>query len=82
MFRKDGTVHAGNSSGITDGAAAVLVMDAAGARELGVVKRWTASDGTGHDEYLEHCQPPVLCWRDDRCEDAANVLEGVALKNA
>jgi acetyl-CoA C-acetyltransferase len=26
VFRKDGTVHAGNSSGITDGAAAVVVM--------------------------------------------------------
>lgn len=26
VFRKDGSVHAGNSSGITDGAAAILVM--------------------------------------------------------
>lgn len=36
IFRKNGTVHAGNSSGITDGAAAVLIMSAATARELGV----------------------------------------------
>jgi len=36
VFRKDGTVHAGNSSGITDGAAACLVMPAAEARKLGV----------------------------------------------
>jgi acetyl-CoA C-acetyltransferase len=33
---KAGTVHAGNSSGITDGAAALLVMKAATARELGL----------------------------------------------
>jgi acetyl-CoA C-acetyltransferase len=36
VFRENGTVHAGNSSGITDGAAAVLVMSAATAREMGV----------------------------------------------
>ena len=34
-FRKDGTVTAGNSSGINDGAAAVLVMSAEKAKELG-----------------------------------------------
>jgi acetyl-CoA C-acetyltransferase len=34
-FRKDGTVTAGNSSGITDGAAAVLVMSRTAASELG-----------------------------------------------
>jgi acetyl-CoA C-acetyltransferase len=33
---KTGTVTAGNSSGITDGAAALLLMDAARARELGL----------------------------------------------
>lgn len=36
VFKKDGTVHAGNSSGITDGAAAVLVMSEAKAKELGL----------------------------------------------
>ncbi|MEC7583727.1 MAG: thiolase family protein [Planctomycetota bacterium] len=36
VFRKDGTVHAGNSSGITDGAAAVLLTTAGVARELGL----------------------------------------------
>lgn len=35
-FRKDGTVTAGNSSGINDGAAAVLVCSRAKARELGL----------------------------------------------
>lgn len=36
VFRKDGTVHAGNSSGITDGAAAVLVTTAAIAKDMGL----------------------------------------------
>ena len=35
-FKPDGTVTAGNASGINDGAAAVVVMSAATARELGV----------------------------------------------
>ena len=35
-FKKDGTVTAGNASGINDGAAAVVVMSAAKAQELGV----------------------------------------------
>ncbi len=35
-FKKDGTVTAGNSSGINDGAAAVLVMSLDKAKELGV----------------------------------------------
>jgi len=35
VFKKDGTVHAGNSSGITDGAAAVLVMSDQAAAEFG-----------------------------------------------
>ncbi len=34
-FKKDGTVTAGNSSGINDGAAAVLIMDADTAQKLG-----------------------------------------------
>lgn len=35
-FKKDGTVTAGNASGINDGAAAVVVCSAAKAKELGV----------------------------------------------
>jgi acetyl-CoA C-acetyltransferase len=35
-FRKEGTVHAGNSSGITDGGAALLVMGEERASRLGV----------------------------------------------
>jgi len=36
-FKKDGTVTAGNSSGITDGSAGVLIMSLAKAKELGIV---------------------------------------------
>ena len=36
VFREGGTVHAGNSSGITDGAAAVVVLSEEKVRELGV----------------------------------------------
>lgn len=36
VFKKDGTVTAGNSSGINDGAAALVMMSAAKARELGI----------------------------------------------
>ena len=36
-FKKEGTVTAGNASGINDGAAAVMVMTAAKAEELGLV---------------------------------------------
>ena len=35
-FKKDGTVTAGNASGINDGAAAVVVMSAEKAAELGL----------------------------------------------
>lgn len=42
-FRKDGTITAGNSSQISDGAAAVVVMSKAKAQELGV--DWLAEIG-------------------------------------
>ena len=35
-FKKDGTVSAGNASGINDGAAAVMVMSSAKAKEIGL----------------------------------------------
>ena len=37
VFKEGGSVHAGNSSGITDGAAAMMVMSRAAAERLGVV---------------------------------------------
>jgi len=46
-FRKGGTVTAGNSSGITDGAAAVVVMSMRKAKELGI-KPWFLIRSWGH----------------------------------
>jgi acetyl-CoA C-acetyltransferase len=50
-FRKGGTVTAGNSSGINDGAAALLLMSAEKASSLGLtpMARWIASAATGVD---------------------------------
>jgi acetyl-CoA C-acetyltransferase len=50
-FKKDGTVTAGNASGINDGAAAVVVMSAEKAKELGVkpMAKWTAGAAAGVD---------------------------------
>jgi acetyl-CoA C-acetyltransferase len=50
-FKKDGTVTAGNASGINDGAAAVVVMSAEKAKELGVkpMAKWIAGAAAGVD---------------------------------
>jgi acetyl-CoA C-acetyltransferase len=50
-FKKDGTVTAGNASGINDGAAAVVVMSAEKAKELGVkpLAKWIAGAAAGVD---------------------------------
>ena len=50
-FRKGGTVTAGNASGINDGAAAILVMSAGKASELGLkpLARWVGSAVAGVD---------------------------------
>jgi len=50
-FRKGGTVTAGNSSGINDGAAALLVMSRDKAEHLGLkpMARWLASAAAGVD---------------------------------
>ena len=54
-FKKDGTVTAGNASGVNDGAAAVLMMDAETAKELGYkpMVRIVASAVAGvHPDYM------------------------------
>ena len=50
-FRKNGTVTAGNSSGINDGAAALLLMSAKKAAEIGSrpLARWVGSAVAGVD---------------------------------
>jgi acetyl-CoA acetyltransferase family protein len=53
-FRKGGTVTAGNSSGINDGAAALLLMNTDKAQELGLrpMVRWVGSAVAGVDPGL------------------------------
>ncbi len=50
-FRKGGTVTAGNSSGLNDGAAALVLMSMARAEALGIqpMARWLASAAAGVD---------------------------------
>src|SRR5690606_12724792 len=50
-FRDDGTVTAGNSSGMNDGASALVLMSASKARSLGLepLARWVSSGATGVD---------------------------------
>lgn len=50
-FRKGGTVTAGNASGLNDGAAAIVLMSAAKARELGLtpLARWVGAASAGVD---------------------------------
>jgi acetyl-CoA acetyltransferase family protein len=50
-FREGGTVTAGNASSLNDGAAAVVLMAASRAEELGLkpLARWIASGATGAD---------------------------------
>ncbi len=51
VFRKGGTITAGNASGLNDGAAALLLMSADRARELGLkpMARWLGSAVAGVD---------------------------------
>jgi len=63
VFAADGTVTAGNSSGITDGAAALVLMDAAGARRGGhrVLARVGAATQVGVDPSIMGIAPvPAL----------------------
>lgn len=59
VFKKDGTVTAGNASGINDGAAAVVVMSADKAKELGlpVLAKITSYASAGLDPTVMGCGP-------------------------
>ncbi|WP_314005869.1 acetyl-CoA C-acetyltransferase [uncultured Streptococcus sp.] len=58
-FQKDGSVTAGNSSGINDGAAAVVVMSAEKAKELGITALATIKSyaSAGLDPKVMGCAP-------------------------
>ena len=59
VFKKDGSVTAGNASGINDGAAAVLIMSAEKAEELGlpVIARIRSYASAGLDPKIMGCGP-------------------------
>lgn len=67
-FNKEGTVTAGNASGLNDGAAAVIMMSASKAKELGLT-RWRASRPTRRPAWTrrswawDRSRPPACACR-------------------
>lgn len=64
-FKKDGTVTAANSSGINDGAAAVVLMSEAKAKELGItpMAEWIYGDLAGVDPQIMGVGPIAATTR-------------------
>lgn len=60
-FRKGGTVTAGNSSGLNDGACALVLMSQARADDLGIkpLARWLASGAAGIDPRIMGIGPVI-----------------------
>jgi acetyl-CoA C-acetyltransferase len=85
VFRKGGTVHAGNSSGITDGAAAVVVMTLAEARRRGLspVFRLRAHATAGVDASIMGIGPvPALRRLVERSEVPLDEVDLIELNEA
>ncbi|WHU45228.1 acetyl-CoA C-acetyltransferase [Gordonia sp. L191] len=84
-FRKDGTITAGNSSQISDGAAAVVVMSKAKATELGVT--WLAEIGphgvvAGPDSSLQQQPANAIRKACDRAGIAPTDLDLIEINEA
>ncbi|RPA56415.1 acetyl-CoA C-acetyltransferase [Gordonia oryzae] len=84
-FRKDGTITAGNSSQISDGAAAVVVMSKAKAAELGV--DWLAEIGphgvvAGPDSSLQQQPANAIRKACDRAGIAPTDLDLIEINEA
>ncbi len=79
VFRRDGVVHAGNSSGITDGAAAVVALSGEAARRHGVrpSARLVAHATAGVDPQVMGIGPVPAVRR--LCERSGVPLSEVAL---
>ena len=76
VFRKNGTVTAGNASGINDGAAAVVVMSRAKAEELGLkpMGRIVAQTSAG-------VQPAIMGYGPVPATEKLLARTGIALRN-
>ena len=80
-FRKDGSVTAGNSSSLNDGASAVVVMEAAKAKFLGLkpFAKWIGSAAAGVDPSFMGVGPVPAVWkllaRTGRSIDAVDLVE-------
>jgi acetyl-CoA C-acetyltransferase len=85
VFKKDGTVSAGNSSGITDGAAAMLVMSSDTARRLGV-EPWARLAGfatAGVDPAIMGIGPvPAVRRLEQRTRVALDAIDLIELNEA
>lgn len=84
-FRKNGTVTAGNSSGLNDGAAAVLLMSAERAESLGIkpLARWVASGAAGIDPRVMGLGPvPAVHKALRRAELTVDDLDLIELNEA
>jgi acetyl-CoA acetyltransferase family protein len=85
VFKKGGTVTAGNSSGVNDGAAAVLIMSGEKARELGLkpLARYVASAAAGVSPLFMGVGPiPATRKLFDRTGLAADQLDLVEFNEA
>ena len=85
VFREGGTVTAGNSSSINDGAAALLVMERTVAERLGLepLARWVASAAVGVDPALMGLGPiPATRRLTDRAGVGVEEIDLVELNEA
>jgi 3-oxoadipyl-CoA thiolase len=85
VFRSGGTVTAGNSSGLNDGAAAVLLMRAERAEALGLepLARWVASGAAGVDPRTMGLGPvPATQKALERADLAVGDLDLIELNEA
>ena len=85
VFKKDGTVTAGNASSINDGAAAVVIMSAKRAAELGITPRlrWGARGVSGVEPAVMGIGPvPAVRKALDKAGMTADDIDVIELNEA
>lgn len=84
-FRREGTVTAGNASGLNDGASALVLMSAERAEQLGVspIARWISSAATGVDPRIMGLGPvPATRKALDRADLTLDDIDLIELNEA